>query len=91
MLQGGVLPTSSPPSAGCAACSASAEALGGLGWLMQSLAGTDGLQEFAFILFFFFLPFIAVSAEDLAAVFKMSSFPNSSLKTPDEMANSPPA
>lgn len=41
--------------------------------------------------FFFFLPFIAVSAEDLAAVFKMSSFPNSSLKTPDEMANSPPA
>lgn len=56
---------------------------------MQSFAGTDGFQEFSFILFFFFFPSIAVSAEDLEAVLKMSSFPNSSVKTPDEMANPP--
>lgn len=51
--------------------------------MWQSSAGTDGLQEFCLILFPF--PCIVLTAEDLTAFLKMSSFPNSSLKIPGQV------
>lgn len=69
--------------ASCASCSDSDEVLRGLRWMWQSSAGTDGLQEFCLILFPF--PCIVLTAEDLTAFLKMSSFPNSSLKIPGQV------